>query len=112
MLCASQPRRIFNVTGSGVAWTTASMSRSADRDRASRPNRKPAGHAFGRAAHIDVDDIGAGIGRELRAQGQPFSGAAGELDDQGFSRPAPAARRTVEARACANWSDAVISDTL
>ena len=40
-------------------------------------------HLLGRAAHVDVDDVGAGVGRGPGALGHPVRLAAGELDDMG-----------------------------
>ena len=40
-----------------------------------------AGHVLGRAAHVDVDDVGAGAFRDARALRHPVRLAAGELHD-------------------------------
>ncbi len=53
-----------------------------------------AGHVTRRAAHIDVDDIGAGGFRDPRALRHPFRLAAGELNDMG----ADAGRLTTQPR--------------
>ncbi len=41
---------------------------------------EPAGHFLGRAAHVDVDEVGAGGLRHPRAPRHPFGAAADELD--------------------------------
>ena len=78
----SQPSRIFSVTGSGVAATVASirvqrMVEVAHQRRAGIAGR----HLARRAAHVDVDDVGAGVGRRPRAFRHPVRLAPGELDD-------------------------------
>ena len=40
-----------------------------------------AGHMTGRTTHIDIDDVGAGGFRDLRALGHPMRLAARELND-------------------------------
>ena len=40
-----------------------------------------AGDVLGRAAHVDVDDVGAGAFRDARAFGHPARFASGQLHD-------------------------------
>ena len=60
MLVASQPSRIFSVTGTLTAATVASISRRAwSRSRIRAEPAGAIGDLLGGAAHIDVDDCGA-----------------------------------------------------
>ena len=59
-LVSSQPSRILSVTGTRTAPTTASISASGVIEIAhQRRARELAGHLARRAAHVDVDDVGA-----------------------------------------------------
>ncbi len=80
---SSQPRRIFTVTGSGVAATTASdqLQRLVGHAHQGRAGIA-VGDALGRAAHVDIDDVGAsGIGDLGAALPHPLGLATGELHD-------------------------------
>ena len=75
---SSQPSRIFNVTGTRTACTTASIKVSAwGRSRISAEPDWPPVTCFA-VAHVDVR---AGILRDARTLGHPPRLADGELDD-------------------------------
>jgi hypothetical protein len=81
--------RIFRVTGTSTAPTTASIKPAAwSRSRISaEPDSLPVTLA-GRAAHIDVDDVGAQLFRHARPFRHPARLAARQLYDEGSKIPA------------------------
>jgi len=57
-----QPSRIFKVTGREVPFTAASISRAAQfRFAHQRRARQRASYFFRRTAHVEIDDVGAGL---------------------------------------------------
>ena len=88
-LASSQPSRIFSVTGTRTAPTTASIRLSGVREIAHQGRaRLLAGHLAGRAAHVDVDDVGAQISRHARPFRHPARLAARQLYDERSKIPA------------------------
>ena len=82
-LAWSQPSRIFSVTGTLTAPTTASIRRRGMIEVAhQRGARKLARHFAGRAAHVDIDDVGAERLGHARAFAHPARFAAGKLYDE------------------------------
>ena len=82
-LLSSQPSRIFSVTGTRTARTTASISDQGVIEIAhQRAARELAGHLARRAAHVDVDDVGAHPLDDARAFRHPVGFAADELNDE------------------------------
>ena len=79
-VASSQPSRILTVTGTSTAPTTASISDSGVVEVAhQRRAGIAAGHLLGRAAHVDVDDVGALARGDARGLGHVARLAAGKL---------------------------------
>ena len=70
-----------------------------------------AGDVLGRAAHVDVDDVGAGGLGDPRALGHPVRFAAGELHDMRADARSPRMRSRDIGRPWTSSSLAVISET-
>ena len=78
----SQPVRIFNVTGTLTALTTASrICRTSGSSLHQRRARGLVADFLRRTAHVDVDDLRAGIDVALRGLGHHLRIAAGDLHD-------------------------------
>ena len=95
-LAWSQPSRIFSVTGTFTAPTTASIRRCGVLEIAhQRGTGQLARHLARRAAHVDVDDVGAERLGHARALRHPARLAAGKLYDERLAarRPRPCAAR-------------------
>ncbi len=81
----SQPRRILRVTGTRDGGDDGFDQRQRVVEVAHQcAAGELAGHLTCRAAHIDVDDVGAARLGDSRALGHPLSFAAGELYDEWY----------------------------
>ena len=79
----SSPRRIFTVTGTSTASTTARASRQARSCCSQRAGSGAGlGHLANRAAEVDVDDVGARRDHHLGRLGHPLGLGAKDLDGQ------------------------------
>ncbi len=95
---SSQPSRILSVTGTRTAPTVASIKRQRMVEIAhQRRARLAAGHVPRRAAHVDVDDGGAGRLGDARALPHPARLAAGELHHVNAQSPPLGAQPRVRA---------------
>ena len=103
------------MTGRVVASTAAAISRAANSGSRIRaePDNAPVTSLAG-AAHVEIDDVGAGLFRQLRALGDPFGLPPHQLHHHQGQRvlivlPPIAARRTTSGRPRAKLSQATIS---
>ena len=83
-LAWSQPIRIFSVTGTRTAPTTASINPMRVIEIAHQcAAGELAGDLAGRTAHVDVDDVGAEPFRDAGTLGHPVRFAPGKLHGEG-----------------------------